>query len=63
MGGWGEECLTCMHSLIKVQIASKVALSVATSLSSLFNPVFLKTRGKHLKKSKASRVPSKSSNP
>lgn len=59
MGGGG---LMCMYSLIKVQLASEVALSVAASLSSLFNPVFLKTRGKHLKECKSSGVSSKSSN-
>lgn len=60
MGGGG---LTCMYSLIKVQLASEVAFSVATSLSSLFNPVFLKTHGKHLKKHESSGISSKSSNP
>lgn len=55
--------LTYMYSLIKVPLASKVALSAATSLSSPFNPVYLKNRGKHLKKSQSSGVSSKSSNP
>lgn len=59
----GEGGLMCMYSLIKLQLASEVALSVATSLSSLFNPVFLKTHGKHLKKCKSSDISSKSSNP
>lgn len=47
----GGGSLTCRYSLIKVPLASKVALSAATSLLSLFNPVFLKTSGKHFKKS------------
>lgn len=59
----GGGSLTCMYSLIKVPLASKVALSAATSLLSLFNPVFLKTSGKHFKKCKSSSVSSKSSNP
>lgn len=59
----GRGGLAFMYSLIKVQLASEVVLSVATSLSSPFNPVFLKICGKHFKKCKSSRVCSKSSNP
>lgn len=60
-----ERGLMSMRSVLKVQIASKAALLVATPLSQIFNPVFLKTCGKHLKKCKSGKsgISSNSSNP